>query len=149
MLPKGPYGIKNGRRKHFKRSSIIKSGGWGWQAEALLVQCSLAWDTQGFHVWSEEGRCRGSNRKVCLLKQCFINGIVSHPQHGVSGAGWSSSSSAATGTCVHHGLSVHSAASRAGAGLCNLLSACRSLLCTPELFLSVSWTSSVGNSYAT
>jgi hypothetical protein len=29
MLPKGPYGIKNGRQKHFKRSSIIKGRGGG------------------------------------------------------------------------------------------------------------------------
>lgn len=147
MLPKGPYGIKNGREKHFKRSSIIRGGGGG-EAEALLVQGFSAWNAQGFRIWSEEGRCR-SNKKVCLLKRCFVNGIVSRPQHGVSGAGWSSSSSAATGTCVHRGLSVHSAAGRAEAGLCNFLLACRSLLCTPELLLSVSWTSSVGNSYVT
>lgn len=87
---------------------------WGGvEAEALIVQSSLAWDAQGLHIWSGEGRCRRSHRKACLLKQCFINSTVSHPQHSISGAGWSSSCPAATGTCVHPGLSVRSAAGRA------------------------------------
>lgn len=40
----------------------------------------------------------------------FVNSILSYPQHSLSGAGWSGSSLAGTGTWDHHGLSVYSAA---------------------------------------
>lgn len=44
MLPKGPYGLKKMEDKNILKDLQLSKVWGGMEAEALLVQCSSAWD---------------------------------------------------------------------------------------------------------
>lgn len=151
MLPKGPYGIKKKKKEDkniLKDLQLSKGGGGGGRgsnsAELFGMRCPrpphLEWRGQmqkepqkslfaETMLYKQHRQPPSARYKWCWVVQLMPS------SHWNLCPSW-----AERALCSRQSRE---------AGLCNFLFACRSLFSTPELFLSVSWTSSVGNSYAT
>lgn len=149
---------KNGRRSlHFVRSSIVISGDWpGWGSEQHLISFVLLGDRYGCSVLEREGLDYRKNNESPIAE---ITPSQHHRQPPgitwVALGGLSRNSvkqqreQTKEGTLRTQSWPVCDSLVETPLDCLTAVSACRSLLRVPGLFLRVSWTSSTGNGYET